>query len=183
MRNNDLVALAVHLAGGAIRQIDIEFVADAAYELAPDRFCWKHYPDRIDLRSVQYALKNAALEEEPTIQGSMRHGYQMTPAGIEWAEARLSDGDFQRDGTRRNSQQEQLEGERNRLRHTAAYRKYHEGESGSVTRRDFEAFVRINEYFREALRTERIRKIDNAVLREDDLEELWTHMKQRFLEE
>lgn len=183
MRNDDIAALAVHLAGGGIRQIDIEFVADAAYELAPGRFCWKHYPDRIDLRTVQYALKDAARQHEPKIQGTVRHGYQMTPAGIEWAAATLSEGDFQRDGTRRNSQQEQLEGERNRLRHSAAYRKYHEGESSSVNRRDFEAFVRINEYFPEALRTERIRKIDNAVLREDDLEELWTHLKRQFLKE
>jgi len=183
VRNNDLIALAVHVAGGAFRQIDIEFVADAAYTLAPDRFCWKHYPDRVDLRTVQYALKNAVLEKEPKIHGSLRHGYQMTPAGIEWAETTLSDGDLHGEGSKRNSQQELLEGERNRLRHSSAYRKYHEGNNASVTRRDFEAFVRINEYFPEALRTERVRKIDNAVLREEDLEKVWAYLKERFLEE
>ena len=180
--NNSLVALSVYLSGGAVKQIDIEHIADTAYQLAPARFCWKHFPDRIDLRTVQYALKNAIKEDSPKIQGSMRHGYQMTPSGIEWAMALIEHGSPEIDKAKSASQTEQLQIERKRLRHTAAYRKIHAGAGGGVTRRDFEAFVRINEYFAPELRQERIRRIDNAVQNQDDLEHVWCLLKERFVE-
>jgi hypothetical protein len=180
--NNDIVALAVFILGGAVNQVDIEFVADKAYELAPSKFCWKHFPRRIDLRVVQYALKNACKEESAKITGSIRHGYQMTPEGIEWAERISSQGISQVEATRAESQGHIVELERKRLRHSIAFAKFAKGEQEEITRRDFQAFVRINEYFPPNLKSERIQRVANVAEGQSDLRQLWQFLEQRFLE-
>ena len=180
--NNDIVALAVFQCGGTTETVDIEFIADTAYQLAPTRFGWRHFPDRIDLRTVQYALKNEATEHKPRITGSLKYGYQMTAAGVSWAKEHLAVGTHHITGSRVGSTEHHLEIERHRLRQSAAYRKVADGRIGELSSRDYESFVRVNEYFPKALRQERIQKIDNLVSGQVDLEPVWKLLCERFKE-
>ncbi len=182
MNNADAVSLACYEAGGALNRIDIEHIALAAYEIAPVQFCWKHFPERIDLRTVQYALKNEVLSTAPRLTGSVKDGYQLTPVGLEWAHGSVSavGNDVADD---RQGVTPKIEAERRRLRSTSAFRKHVAGGDAAITRQDFDAFVRINDYFPDALRTERIAKITNIVAGDSELEGVWRTLKTRFGDE
>lgn len=179
MKNADAVCLACFKLEGSLKSVDLEHIALVAYELAPLQFGWNHYPDRIDLRKVQYALKNEVLNANPRLTGSVKEGYQLTPLGLEWSR---NMPELRRDDETTDQKQviPKIGIERRRLRSSAACRKYFSGVVDTITRQDFDAFVRINDYFPEALRAQRIAKIDNIVAGDVELEKVWNLMKARF---
>lgn len=179
MNNADAVCLACYEAGGALSRIDIEHIALAAYEIAPVQFCWKHFPDRIDLRTVQYALKNEVLGTAPRLTGSMKDGYQLTPVGLEWVRA-SADADRKEVSGEQQGVTPKIEAERRRLRSSSAFKKHVSGGDTAITRQDYDAFVRINDYFPDALRSERIARIANIVAGDSELEEVWNTIKTKF---
>ena len=184
LTNIDLVTLAVGRLGGASSPVDLEDVAIEAYELAPSRFCWKKYPEQIDIGAVRYALKDAGSRKPALISGGIRAGYMLTKKGlqlcgtIESMKGTIGALDL----GRRGSADAILEEERARLRQTNAVTKYLRGESSQLTQRDFNEFARVNDYFPSNLRRKRFLKIENAVSRDDELNEIWTHLKRVFLE-
>jgi hypothetical protein len=170
--NKDIATLAVFFSGGILKTVDIEVIADTAFKLSPARFCWKLYADRIDLRTVQYALKDALSINNPKIKGSLRSGFQMTDVGLTWAKEQENDGkNFT--GEKMGSIDQQIEVERNRLRNTEAYKKIIHGHIDGLIRRDFESFVRINEYFPLKLKKTRFHKMDVIISGEEDLVKVW----------
>ncbi len=180
MNNADVVSLACYQSGGAFEHIDIEHIAVSAYRIAPGKFAWKHYPERIDLRTVQYALKDEALREGARIQGSLRDGYQMTPKGLQWAEEVLKSMPDTTGLSSLTTTSKQINAERHRLKNTEAFKKIVEGKTYNLMRRDYEAFLRINEYFPSNLRSERIVKIRNVVYGDAQLEWVWNTLYEKF---
>lgn len=125
-----VVVLALASLGGAERWVDTEDVAVRARELAPAAFSWRKYPEQIDLDGVRVALYDAAKESYGhLVEGSVRSGWSLTPAGVEWAkregplvERRLArrTGPRRRDEQRSETRKHALE--RGRIRKLAAWR-------------------------------------------------------------
>ncbi|MFW6235055.1 MAG: hypothetical protein ACOC4I_06780 [Spirochaetota bacterium] len=179
MTNTDAVCIACLDAGGALSRIDIEHIALAAYELAPAQFCWNHFPDRVDLRKVQYALKDEMRAPHPRLSGTMKDGYQLTPSGLEWSQAVVESRRNQGAGEPQGVSSK-IDAERWRLRSSEAFQKFTASAVDTITRKDFESLVRINDYFPEGLRIQRIAKIENIVKGDAELARFWASMKSIF---
>jgi len=184
LTNRNVIVIALYGAGGGKHSIDIEHIADGAYHIAPSLFSWKYFPERIDLRTVQYALKNCAYEQPQRVQGSLRHGYQLTSEGIAWARKNISttQGTDADDDRFEKNKSALLEAERHRLRQTTAYKKYSAGAADELTHRDYETFVRINQYFSERLRMARTGRISDIVNDDAELSELWYLLREQYQE-
>jgi len=184
LNNQQIVTLAVARLGGLQRAIDLEDIAIASYDIAPSRFCWKKYPDRIDLRSVYDALKDACRSNPPLLRGGSKRGYMLTPEGQVLADSIEEIGPAQiAERPRRLSEAEWIENERVRLQRTEAFRKWHNGKRAEITLRDLQEFLRINEYFPAHLRAERIAKIANAAKGSSEIEALLDYLLETFRKE
>lgn len=185
LTNAQIVTLAVSELGGATRAVDIEDVAILAYEIAPEKFGWRKNPDRIDLRVVQYALKDSASRRKgtPLLKGSLKHGYMLTTFGMEWIEnnkpTNLND---LKTSSRRQSTAEKLSIEEARLLTSTAFIKFESGRLEEIKHSDFQEFARVNDYFPEHVREQRYMVVTNAVRGNLKLEELWRILVDRFVE-
>lgn len=180
MSNVEVVTLAAYLLGGEAVLVDIEDIAVKAFDLAPSRFCWRKYPERIDLRAIQYALKDACRAKVGLLSGSIKRGYMLSAKGSRWAQE-IGQSAAQGEGARKASVEDLLEHERQRLRHTAAFGRFIAGETDRLDRRDFEEFARVNDYFPEHVRGERFTRLDHVVTGDDELTRLWSLLRERFL--
>ena len=186
LSNYQLVTVAVMLIGGDLDYADTEDIAIKVNEMAPERFGWRKYPDRIDLDSVRVALRDAKKPKNGGLLiGSNTDGWMLSPAGMRWGEALdLEDMKSQQPiRHRRDSIAANLESERIRLRQSQAYRLFGEGQKDAITTHDFYQFARINEYFGEKARQRRYVIVSNAVVGDEVLSELWTMLKVRFQKE
>ncbi len=85
--HSEIVTLAVYLLGGDQRAIDTEDVAVKAHELAPGRFCWKKYPEQINLELIRVYLSDAKKQDKGImLSGSGRTGWRLTQNGLKWAQ-------------------------------------------------------------------------------------------------
>jgi hypothetical protein len=184
--NYELVTIAVMLVGGDQDYADTEDVAIKADELAPGRFGWRKYSDRIDLDSVRVALRDAKKPKNGGLLiGNNVDGWMLSPAGLRWSQLL----DLEQTQTqqpiryRRDSIAANLESERVRLRHSKAYELFLQGRNDVVSKQDFYEFARINEYFGEKARQRRFVMVSNAVAGDRELSDLWTTLKVRFQKE
>ncbi len=182
LTNAQLIIVAVAELGGVANTVDIEDIAIRAYELAPTRFSWRKYPDKIDLRVVQYALKDAcAKKETPLIKGSVKRGYMLTTAGLEWITKQEGDSAaLALDGVRRYSLTEKLAFEKVRLLSSRAFQKFKTGKIEQITQSDFEDFVRVNNYFPLHVRKKRYLIVENSIQDETELQKFWEFLKEKF---
>ncbi len=191
MRNDDfsnleLVTMAVALLDGDVEYVDREDIAIKVNEIAPGRFNWRKYSERIDLDAVGGTLRSAKKPQNGgLLVGNNTMGWMLSPAGLQWIET-LDLGavpdvpsiKYRRDSIAANQQAECA-----RLRTTQAYRLFSDGESGIIALQDFYQFARVNEYFQSKARQRRYAIIDNAVVDDETLSELWGLLKKRFVEE
>ncbi|HMS01191.1 MAG TPA: hypothetical protein PKE62_18250 [Anaerolineales bacterium] len=182
LSNSEILTLTVYLLDGTISPVDLEDAAIEAFRLAPKKFSWIKYDDRIDLRIVEYALRGACRPSMQYLKGSNKHGYMLTQAGLEWAEN--YDEEKQISITSRKlSPSDLILKEQIRLRGTHAFSKFQNGEKEKITLMDFREFTRVNDYFPEHIRKQRYVKIDNAVKDDVDLKNVWGFIKTKFEEE
>jgi len=184
LSNLQIVTLAISELGGATQAVDIEDIAIRAYELAPKKFSWRKYSERIDLRVVQYALKDAASSRkgELLIKGSLKHGYMLTTVGLEWLENnQLTDGELHQSSTRKQSTADKLSIEQARLFTSTAFLKFKADKFEEIKHSDFQEFVRVNDYFPEHVRQKRYGVVENAVRGNPELEELWILLTEKFI--
>ena len=181
----ELVTIAVGELGGRGGYIDREDIALAVQELAPGRFSWKKYTERIDLSIVETALRDAKKPKNGALLVSdKKGGWMLSPAGLEWYRSRSGLEPVEGTGRgRKGSVADNLELERVRLRTTQAFEKLARGQLMEITLQEFREFVRINEYFQTKARQRRFNIIDNAVAESEDLRELWSFLMTRFRQE
>ena len=181
-----LVTLAVALLDGATNYVDREDVALKVNDIAPGRFNWRKYPERIDLDAVGGALRNAKKNQNGgLVIGNNETGWMLSPAGLKWM--KTVDLDVVHDELsikhRKASISANLELERNRLINTNAYNLFVNRKSKSITVQDFYEFARVNEYFQTKARQRRYAIIANAVSDDDTLSKLWDLLQTKFSKE
>lgn len=181
LSNIQIVCMAILEIGGNYQQVDIEDIAIKAYQINPDKFCWRKHPEMIDIRNVQYALKNAMLLKPPLITGSIKNGYMINQAGIEFIKENNDNKSIKYFRTK--TDKSIIEIEKNRLIKSTAYIKYSKGEMPRITLRDFEDFLRVKSYFTKEKVKQRITFIENVVKNEKELNTLWQYLKNEFKQE
>ena len=184
LTNSQVVTMAVFALGGETKAIDIEDIAVEAFRYFPERFSWRKFHDMIDLRAVQYALKDACYVDigEPLLAGSVKHGYMLTPFGRNWAsDKNLQDYKFKEISFRNNSINEKISLEQTRLLLSKAYIKFLENNYEEITDSDFQDFTRVNEYFPEHARKRRYALIDNSVKEHENLMKCWSFLRNKFI--
>ena len=67
-----------------------------------------------------------------------------------------------------------------RLKESSAFLKFMEGKFDLITRREFQDFARVNDYFKEDQIEKRFTRISNQVRQHEDLSELWDLLIGRF---
>ncbi|MCG3776139.1 MAG: hypothetical protein JW395_2988 [Nitrospira sp.] len=81
----ELLTWVVHDLGGAERRVDTEDVAVRAFEVAPNRFGWRKYPQHINLELVRVYLSDAKKQEHGRLlTGSGKSGWSLTQRGLDW---------------------------------------------------------------------------------------------------
>jgi len=182
LSNVEILTLVVYWLGGAVTPVDLEDAAVEAFNLAPKKFSWIKYADQIDLRIVQYALRDACKADIDYLKGTSKHGYMLTEAGLEWAK-KFDEKKQLSTSSRKMSPSDLIDRETLRLQSTRAYQKFVTGEKDKITIMDFREFTRVNDYFPEHIRKQRYSKIDNAVKDNADLRKIWKFIKNKFSEE
>ena len=180
MTNYEVVVYALYLIEGALKYCDLEDIAIKAYALSSAKFSWRKYPERIDLRIVQDALKSATNDYN-YILGSIKKGYILTSKGINLAESFTID-EFENNNTyRKQSISEKEHSEAIRMRNSMAYKKYYCKQYKLIKEFDFNNFCRVNEYFDLSMREKKFNQINNIVNKYDDLNKLWKYLRKKFL--
>lgn len=181
--NPQLVTIAVAFCNGDTEYVDREDVAIKVNEIAPGRFNWRKYPERIDLDAVKVSLRDAKkLKNGGLLVGDNSIGWMLSPVGLKWIET-LDFTDITSGKHRKGSISASREAESERLRDTKAYQLFIAGEIDRITLQDFYHFARINEYFQTKARQRRYSIINNAVTDDEKLFKLWHFLKHKFGEE
>ncbi len=181
-----LVTIAVALLGGDTRHVDREDIAIKVNDIAPGRFNWRKYPERIDLDIVGTALRHAKKPQNGgLIVGNNTKGWMLSPTGLRWIntvdlDAVHNEGPVKYRKTSISANQEL---ERNRLFGTKAYNLFVEGKSKEISAHDFYEFARVNEYFQPKTRQRRYALIENAVSDDNTLSKLWDLLQTKFSKE
>ena len=149
----EFTVLACFLEGGATKLVHTEDLAVRAFQLAPHRFGWRKYPDRIDLDIVRVSLSNATKDKNGAlVQGSKDAGWSLTPTGMQWVEQarqkfpKLFDGEAILGQDRRSAHVQASDRESERLRTSDAFEKWLSGRQGEWTVYDFFKATRTSEY-------------------------------------
>ncbi len=182
----ELVTIAVALLGGDTMHVDREDVALKVNDIAPGRFNWRKYPERIDLDAVGGTLRTAKKPQNGgLVVGNNTKGWMLSPAGLKWVKTvDLGAVDDELPVKHRKASiSANQELERNRLFNTKAYNLFVEGKSKEISVQDFYEFARVNEYFQIKTRQRRYAIIANAVSDDDTLSKLWDLLQTKFSEE
>ena len=182
----ELVTIAVALLGGDTMQVDREDVALKVNDIAPGRFNWRKYPERIDLGVVGGELRNAKKPQNGgLVVGNNTKGWMLSPTGLKWiSTVDLGAVDDELPAKHRKASiSANQELERDRLFNIKAYYLFIKGKSKAITVQDFYEFARVNEYFQIKTRQRRYAIIANAVSDDDTLSELWDLLQKKFSKE
>ena len=182
----ELVTIAVALLGGDTMYVDREDIAIKVNDIAPGRFNWRKYPERIDIAIVSFALQDARKTRNGGLAvGNNTKGWMLSPAGLKWIKTVDLDAicDELPIKHRKASISANQELERNRLFNTKAYNLFVDGKSKAITVQDFYEFARVNEYFQIKTRQRRYALIANAVSDDETLSKLWDLLQTKFSKE
>jgi hypothetical protein len=184
LSNHNIVTIAIALLGGDTDHIDREDIAIKVNELAPGKFNWRKYPNRIDLEAVGVALRDAKKNKNGgLIIGDNTKGWMLSPNGFRWLSS-LNTSDSEIDNTleeKRSIAISSQVSERERLNQTTAYDLFLAGRESEITQQDFFQFARVNEYFKAKARERRFTIVDIAVAGDVSLSALWNYLKNKFL--
>ena len=181
-----LVTIAVALLDGDTAYVDREDIALKVNEIAPGRFNWRKYPERIDLDAVGGTLRSAKKAQNGgLVVGNNTKGWMLSPAGLKWIKTVDLDAVYDELAVqhRKASISANQEVERIRLSNTKAYNLFVEGKSEAITVQDFYEFARVNEYFQTKARQRRYAIIANTVIDDNTLLRLWDLLQTKFSKE
>lgn len=182
---SQLVTIAVALLNGDTAYVDREEAAIKVNDIAPGRFNWRKYPERIDLDAVSIALRSAKKTQNGgLVIGNNTKGWMLSTAGLKWINT--IDLDAIHDKllkVRTASISANQEIERRRLANTKAYKLFISDKSKAIALQDFYEFARVNEYFQTKARQRRYAIVANAVIDDEILFKLWDLLQTKFQKE
>lgn len=83
--NTDVFMWAVHLLGGAEKQVDVEDIYFKAFELAPNRLGWRTRPNVPNFKKTAKALQEIeAKSHVGLLQKLGPNNRRLTPQGVAW---------------------------------------------------------------------------------------------------
>jgi hypothetical protein len=187
--NTDIVLVVLADLGGATKAIDVEDVAEAAWQAVPARFSWPRHQQYPDLDAVDVTLR-AAKKNDGLVSGSKRERWMLTPAGVErvtacrpvvevFIEAAGNAGRAENRRERGGSDSVAMR-ERQRLMAAAAVAKATEGRLDDVTVYDFMDFFNVNQYMPERKYDHNRQRILNIVRDDPELTSLTEELHARF---
>ncbi len=181
-----LVTIAVALLNGDTAYVDREEAAIKVNDIAPGRFNWRKYPERIDLDAVSIALRSAKKTQNGgLIVGNNTKGWMLSPAGLKWIKTIDLEVIYEKLSVKVKpvSISANQEIEHKRLCNTRAYKLFISGKSKAIGLQDFYEFARVNEYFQTRARQRRYAIIANTVTDDNTLSSLWDLLQTKFPKE
>ncbi|MDX8411268.1 MAG: hypothetical protein R8K46_05270 [Mariprofundaceae bacterium] len=186
LSNHEIVTLATYLIGGDSCYVDTEDIAIKTNELAPGRFTWQKYKDQINLEAVRKRLWDARSKEKGTyLLGSAKKGWMLTEAGLKFASQHIntiSHIDISRQNID-SKERKWRQAEKARLLSSDAFSKLQTGAVSIVTKREAEAFFRIDDYVTGDARQQKILRIKNIFGKDPDLGETVMQLASKIEEE
>jgi len=183
LSNYQIVTIAIALLGGDADHIDREDIAIKANEIAPGKFNWRKYTNRIDLDAIGVALRDAKkIKNGELVVGNNSRGWMLSPNAFRWLSLFTQDDneiDIQLK-EKRSAVEKTQQAERERLFRTSAYKLFISGKESEVSQQEFFQFTRINEYFKAKAKERRYTIVENAVSSDEELLKLWNYLKNKF---
>ena len=137
------VLLVLEGLGARVRPVDLEEVGVASFQMAPDLFAMKRYPEYPRLDTVYYALKD--LKKKGHVAGSLKAGWTLTSEGNVWLkknQTRLSEFDKQGFEGNRVQNAGDAKAELRRIKAHPAFQDYASGQRGCPSRRAIAEILR-----------------------------------------
>jgi len=185
LSNHEIVTLAAYLVGGDSRYVDTEDIAMKTNKLAPGRFTWKKYKDQINLEAVRKRLWDARKKEKGAyLLGSAKKGWLLTEAGLKFAKLHMNsigNADLSRQSID-PKERKWRQSEKARLLASEAYAKLQAGGVESVSKREAEAFFRIDDYVIGDARQQKILRVKNVFGKDVDLGKAITQLASKIEE-
>lgn len=186
LSNHEIVTLAVYLVGGDVQCVDTEDVAIKANKLAPGRFAWRKYTDQINIKNVGTFLTDARKPKNGAyLVGSEKKGWILSEAGLKFAKQHLdtiADTDLSRQ-TINPKERKWRQSEQARLLASEAYAKLQTLGIEAVTKREAEAFFRLDDYVTGNARLQKILRIKNIFGKSPELAQAIIQLASKIGEE
>jgi len=172
LSNHQIVTLAVYLVGGDSQHVDTEDVAVKANKLAPGRFTWRKYPKQINIKNVGAFLTDAKKQKNGSyLVGSEKKGWLLSESGLKFAKQHLitiANTDLSRQNID-PKEKKWRQSEKARLLASEAFAKLQIGSIETVTKREAEAFFRLDDYVTGEARLNKVLRIKNIFGKDPDL--------------
>ncbi len=181
--NYEIIALAIYLLGGDSQTIDAEDIAVKSYELAPERFSWRKYPEYISVESVRKRLYETQKDESKCyFTGSDKKGWLLTLKGVQFAKNILAENTSINLSKKTYTLKEKqwLKSEKTRMMASDAFQKIQEQSLEAVTQQEAESFFRIDEYVTGDTRERKISRIINNFSDDEILGEAVTALSEKI---
>lgn len=177
LTKKDVAVLALAELGGATKVIDTEDAAIAAHAIDPAAFGWKKFADRVDLDVARTTLRHEGEGKQPRIEGSVQHGWHLTPEGVAWIDENASlihTGSESVAATSAATQRWRAEtrdsgATLNRIRTSEAFRLWANG--GDFTARQAAELFRIDEYTPTKERSRKAARVQDFARGDAEIEE------------
>jgi hypothetical protein len=161
--------LALYDLGGSQHAIDTEDIAMRAAQVAPKAFRWKRYPEQVNLEAVRLALKDNKRLVPPTISGGVRDGWQLTQEGVKAC-------------LKFRGEPATLKTEARKIRRSRVFSAWQKDGEGAITRADLIDILRVNDYFPESKRRQRVVAFVNSTSGDPELESFVEVLKRKYPE-
>lgn len=185
LSNYEIITLAIYLLGGESQMIDAEDIAVKSYELAPERFSWRKYPEYISVESVRKRLYETQKDENKCyFAGSDKKGWLLTLRGVQFAKKVLNEKNSIQLFKKTHSLKEKqwLKSEKTRMIASEAFQKAQEEGIENATRQEAESFFRIDEYVTGDARERKISRIINNFSDDEILGEIVIALAEKLRE-
>jgi hypothetical protein len=195
--NLEIVAVVLFLLGGDTKPVHEEDVAIKCYELFPEKFSWKKYPQFPDKMTPLFALEaGRKSENDNIIEGNTKTGFILTTRGLDWLDGNkskvelltgLSTGTNNTDQPKitlanraKGSVFRNLEGKLLELKKTEAYQKFTNGRKEEIDVYDFHRFMGINEYVPKRKYEDRFQEVKVLTEKDKILKDLVIFLHSKF---
>lgn len=187
--NTEIVLVVLADLGGATKAVDVEDVAEAAWQAVPARFSWPRHQQYPDLDAVDVTLR-AAKKNEDLVTGSKKQGWMLTADGIEQVSAcrKAVQAFIEAAGNAGRAENRRERGgttsttvrERQRLEASSALAKFRAGHLDEVSVYEFMTFFNINQYMPDRKYDHNRQRILNVVRDDRELTMLTHELHTRF---